>query len=138
MTQTDLVMQSFEVAAERDGDVTQPVYERYFASCPGSRQLMSHIDGYVQGRMLEEVIELLLTADPAGLRDYLRFEMKTHLSYGVESTMYRNLFSAVRDVVRDALDSDWDAAYEQAWAQRTTALLAEIDVAAEAAAGATS
>jgi hypothetical protein len=126
MSGDDLVMRSFEIAAERVGDITAPVYERYYGLCPASKSLMSHIDGYVQGRMLEEVIELLLTERPETLRDYLRFETKTHVSYGVEQPMYANLLAAVRDTVRDALASDWNVGYERAWDDRVGTLLAEI------------
>ena len=137
MTDGDLIASSFEVAGERLGDITAPVYERYFANCAGSRQLMSHIDQYVQGRMLAEVVELLLTPEPATMRDYLRFETRTHASYGVESLMYRNLLDSVRDVVRDTLGEQWGAAHERAWQQRLDALLAEILAAVEVAGSAT-
>ena len=126
MSDADPVMRSFEIAAERAGDITAAVYERYFASCPGSKALMSHIDQHVQGRMLEEVIEILLTDRPETLREYLRFETKTHVSYGVEEPMYANLLVAVRDTVRDALSSDWNAGYAQAWDDRIDMLLAEV------------
>lgn len=126
MSDVDPVLQSFEIAGERAGDITAAVYERYFALCPGSKALMSHIDGYVQGRMLEEVVELLLTERPETLHDYLRFETKTHVSYGVEARMYANLLAAVRDTVRDALAQDWNETFDCAWQTRIAALLAEI------------
>jgi hypothetical protein len=126
MSDADPVTRSFEIAADRAGDITASVYERYFASCPGSKNLMSHIDRYVQGRMLEEVIELLLTDRPETLHDYLRFETKTHVSYGVQEPMYANLLAAVRDTVRDALASDWNVGYAQAWDDRVDMLLVEI------------
>jgi hemoglobin-like flavoprotein len=130
MTDADPIASSLEIAAERLGDFTAPVYDRYFANCPGSKQLMSHIDRYVQGRMLAEVVELLLESDPAVMRDYLKFETRTHASYGVEATMYRNLLSSVREVVRDALGEAWSETYERAWQARIDALLAEILAAA--------
>ena len=126
MNDTDPVTRSFEMAAERAGDIAAGVYERYYVLCPASKTLMSHIDQYVQGRMLAEVIELLLTERTETLRDYLRFETKTHVSYGVEERMYTNLFAAVRDTVRDALAADWNTGYEQAWDDRIDALLTEI------------
>jgi hypothetical protein len=126
VSDADPVMRSFEIAADRTGDITSSVYERYFASCAGSKTLMSHIDGYVQGRMLEEVIELLLSDRPETLQDYLHFETKTHVSYGVEEPMYGKLLAAVRDTVRDALANDWNGEYAQAWDDRIDMLLAEI------------
>jgi hemoglobin-like flavoprotein len=132
MTDTDLVTHSFEIAADRAGDITGAVYDRYYARCPASRQLMSHIDHYVQGRMLEEVIELLLTQRPETLRDYLRFETQTHVSYGVEPSMYENLLYSVRDAIRDSLAGDWRADYEGAWDRRIATLLSEIALATPA------
>jgi hypothetical protein len=134
MSEPDMIASSFETAGERLGDITAPVYDRYFANCPGSRQLMVHIDQYVQGRMLAEVVELLLTPDPASMRDYLKFETRTHASYGVEATMYRNLLCSVRDVVRDALGKQWRQDHDRAWQGRIDALLAEIHAAVQAAA----
>jgi hemoglobin-like flavoprotein len=131
MTDTDLVTQSLEIAADRAGDINGAVYERYYSRCPASKQLMSHIDRYVQGRMLEEVIELLLTQQPETLRDYLRFETQTHVSYGVEPSMYENLLCSVRDAIRDAVAGDWNADYDLAWERRIAMLLAEISAATE-------
>jgi hemoglobin-like flavoprotein len=128
-TDTDLVTHTFEIAADRAGDITAAVYERYYARCPASQQLMKHIDRYVQGRMLEEVIELLLTPQPEMLRDYLRFETRTHVSYGVESGMYENLLHAVRDAVRDAVAGDWNDDCARAWDRRIAKLLTEIETA---------
>jgi len=133
MSNVDPVASSLEIAAERLGDFTPPVYERYFANCPGSKQLMSHIDRYVQGRMLAEVVELLLEPNPAVMRGYLQFETRTHASYGVEATMYRNLLSSVREVVREALGEAWSETYDHAWQVRIDALLEEILAAAAAA-----
>jgi hemoglobin-like flavoprotein len=133
MSETDVIAGSLAVAGERLGDITAPVYERYFANCPGSKELMAHIDQYVQGRMLAEVIELLLAPDPTTMRDYLKFETRTHASYGVETAMYRNLLSSVRDVVREALGEQWDTLHERGWQSRIDALLAEILAAVEVA-----
>lgn len=126
MTESDPITTSFEIAGDRLGDINAPVYQRYYALCPASKQLMSHIDQYVQGRMLEEVIEVLLTEHLETLRDYLRFETKTHVSYGVEPTMYANLLAAVRDTVRDAMGDDWNATFADAWDARIAMVLAEI------------
>jgi len=92
---------------------------------------MLYIDDTVRGRMLQEVLRLFLTEDPAAERAYLRFETHTHSGYGVEPGMYRHLFSALRDTVREAMDSEWTAEYAAAWEAREGRLLGEIDVAAQ-------
>lgn len=124
----DLVMASLMTVAETAGDITPAVYEAYFASCPGSAELMTHIDDTVRGRMLEEVMRLVMLADYAAEQKYLDFEMKNHrLAYSVESPMYANLLGAVVSVVRDAMGDTWRPEHEGAWAARLALLQHEID-----------
>lgn len=125
-TDTDLVLSSLEIASEKAGDVAPQVYERYYATCPGSQELMNHVDQYIQGRMMAEVLRLVMTPEPRTEREYLRFETRSHESYGVRLSMYHDLFTSLRDVVRDALSDDWNNAFESAWERRLNALLAEI------------
>ncbi len=125
----EAIVQSFELAGARAGDITARVYEAYFARCPESRELMWLVDPHMRGRMLESVL-LLLMGDPVEeQRDYIRFETKNHLSYGVRPNMYENLFCAVRDTVREALGSDWTATMDAAWSSRLNDILQEIHVA---------
>jgi hypothetical protein len=124
---TDLVTDSLERAAETAGDIAPGVYAKYFERCPASRALMLYVDDNVRGRMLQEVLRVFLHEDPVGDRDYLRFETHTHAGYGVDPQMYRHLFAALRDTVREALDGAWTAAHAAAWAERERALLEEID-----------
>lgn len=119
---------SLERAGERGGDITQAVYGRYYALCPGSRELMAHVDAYIQGRMLAEVIDLLMVEDVEGERDYLEFEIRNHASFGVRPEMYRDLFEALRTTVRDQLRSDaWSADIDAAWTRQIERILAAIE-----------
>jgi hypothetical protein len=131
---TDLVLESLERVAERVDDITPLVYEKYFARCADSRSLMLYVDDLVRGRMLQEVLRLLMTEDIAGDGDYLRFETRTHAGYGVKPAMYGELLGAVRDTVREVLDADWNVDFAAAWERRVGALLAAIDAAAPLAA----
>ena len=56
----DLVLKSFELAAETGTDITPLIYDKYFKSSPESVDLMSHIDELVRGKMMEEVFRLLM------------------------------------------------------------------------------
>jgi hypothetical protein len=126
----DLVLKTFEQAAERGDDITADIYRRYYQRCPQAQALMSHVDPYMQGRMMEEVLNLLMT-EPGELPDgYLAFETANHASYGVLLAMYPDLLLAVRETVRDAVGDDWNDACDRAWDQRTAALLAHIAAAA--------
>ena len=126
----ELIERSFELAGERTGDITGPVYEAYFARCPGSRELMKLTDQYMRGRMLESVLVMLMVGSAQEQREYIRFETKSHLSYGVLPHMYENLLGAVRDTVRAALGSDWTESIEAAWTARLDNILQEIHAAA--------
>ena len=120
------IERSFELAGERAGDITAPVYEAYFARCPGSRELMKLTDQHMRGRMLESVLLLLMVGTAEEQRDYMAFETKSHTSYRVLPHMYTNLLGAVRDTVRSALGDDWTTAMEAAWSARLDAILQEI------------
>ena len=88
---------------------------------------MKLTDQYMRGRMLESVLVLLMMGSAQDQRDYIRFEAKSHLSYGVLPHMYENLLGAVRDTVRTALGADWTTAMEAAWTARLDAILREIE-----------
>jgi hypothetical protein len=123
----DLVSTSFELAAERIGDIVPPVYARYFARDPDAAALMAHMDELTLGRMLTEVIRLLLSTDFADDAGYLDFEVKNHeWAYQVRARMYGELLASVRETVADALGAEWNAAYARAWDERVTGLVKEI------------
>ena len=123
----DLISTTFEMAAEIGGDLAAAIYANYFARCPGSQALMSHIDDIVRGKMLEELYRLLMLSDYSGEQGYLNFEMKNHkLAYSVEAHMYGNLLAAILDTVRDAIGDQWQPSFEAAWQQRINDLTLEI------------
>ena len=124
----DPVCLSLEIAAEMAGDISPAIYQNYFARCPGSEALMSHIDKLVRGKMLDEVFRLLMVEDYSGEANYLNFEMKNHrLAYSVETHMYGNLLAAIKETVENALGGAWTQSFEHAWQQRLADLLMEID-----------
>jgi hemoglobin-like flavoprotein len=128
----DPILATFEQAAERAGDITADIYRRYYARCPEAEQVMSHVDPYMQGRMMDEVLTLVMT-DPAELPDgYLKFETANHASYGVALSMYPDLLRAVLDTVRDIVGDDWSNACEAAWNRRIATLVERIEAAAPA------
>ena len=126
MTDTDLVYSTLERAAERAGDIAPELYRRWYARCPESQAVMAHVDEHMQGRMLAEVLRLLLTPLLDEERSYLHFETKSHSAYGVLPEMYAPLLTALRDSVRDAIPSEWTAECELAWQRRLDELLTEI------------
>ena len=125
---TDPVLASLELAAEKSGDITPEIYQRYFAGCPGSRDLMSHIDDLVRGKMMEEVFRLIMVQDYEEESHYLNFEVKNHkYAYSVESHMYTSLLNAVHQTVKDSVAEDWSAMMEDAWQTRISRLISELE-----------
>ena len=114
--QDSLVEESLMICAERLGDISDPVYERFFAANGDAAGLMAHSDEGMRGRMMAQTLELLLTDDHLGEGGYLRWEVNNHLlAYGVDVGMYQGFLQAVLDVVQDSLGTDWNEQYAQAW-----------------------
>src|SRR5580692_549802 len=117
---------SLEIAAERAGDLTQPVYAVLFERQPEMQALFwRDTNGAIKGEMLMRVFEAIL--DFVGARQYadhlIQCEVVTHDGYEVPPTVFATFFGVVAEVVRGACGGDWTDAMERAW--RTT--LADLD-----------
>ncbi|MCR9279994.1 MAG: globin [Pseudomonadaceae bacterium] len=129
---TDLVEQSFELAAQRAGDITDSVYDAYFAACPAAQELLGHADAHMRGRMLEDVLGLIMTPTDEVDPSYVAWEVENHVAgYSVHADMYKPLFTALRDVVANSLAGDFDNATAVAWQQRLDSLTNRFESAAE-------
>jgi len=125
---SDPISTSFELAAEKSEDITDIIYEKYFTACPGSEALMSHIDQGVKGKMLQEVIRLIMVEDYTQEEQYLNFEVKFHQgSYSVERHMYGNLLHSVHAAIKELIDGDWTEAFEDAWKDKIALLGQELE-----------
>jgi hypothetical protein len=84
---------------------------------------MSHIDHLVRGKMMEEVMRLLMLEDTATEDEYLSFEMKTHeQAYSVIQSMYASLLTSIWEIVREGVADDWTEDFESAWQERIATL----------------
>jgi hypothetical protein len=126
----EAITRIMELVAERAGDITARVFERYFERSEASRALMDHMDEYMLGRMMAQVLLLLMDPDDEELAGYLEFETGTHVSYGVDAGMYRSLMAAVQDVIRESLGADFTADMQTALDARIEFLLDAINHAA--------
>jgi hypothetical protein len=117
------LIDSLTLAAERRGDIAPAIMERFFALSPSAAALMEHMDSYMCGRMVEQVLLLLMEEGEQELEHYLSFEVGNHEAYGVLLPMYGQLFEAVRDTVREAAGAQWTDAHASAWQQKTGSLL---------------
>jgi hemoglobin-like flavoprotein len=133
VSEIDLVLHSFELAAESGEDITQRVHETFIAANPELGELMDHMDEHMLGRMMEEVLTVLMAEEAGSQRGYLHFEVDSHRAYGVKQSMYPQFLSAVRDAIRTMLGADWSQDFEAAWVERMAAVMKEIDLASEAA-----
>lgn len=124
---SEIITGIMEIVAERAGDITPRVFERYFELSTPAKSLMDHMDEHMLGRMMDQVLLLLMETDDEELAGYLNFETHTHISYGVDSDMYHYLMAAVRDVIEHSLGDDFTADMADAFATRTEFLLQAID-----------
>ncbi|MDA1076823.1 MAG: hypothetical protein O3A63_19035, partial [Proteobacteria bacterium] len=76
---TDLITETLSECAETLGDIVPVVYERFFELDAQSAALMQHADEYMQGRMLEQVFELVMSDEPFGKEGFLDWELNNHL-----------------------------------------------------------
>lgn len=121
------IIRALAVAAERVPDFYNQVIARYFELSPESKALMSHTDNHIQGRMMEQVVGLLMEADLESLDIYFAFEAANHHGYGAEPKMYQHLFAACEQVVAAANADDWDQNTATQWQAQTERLLASLN-----------
>ena len=125
----ETITAALELVAERGGDITPRVFDAYFERCADSRELMSHMDEYMLGRMMDQVLLLVMEPGEEELESYLKFETANHRGYGVLQHMYENLFASLLNVVRDTLGVDYDTKVANAFDRRCGYLLERIEAA---------
>ncbi|HEX7036476.1 MAG TPA: globin [Pseudomonadales bacterium] len=124
-------MASLEYVAERAGDVTQELYRRFAERYPEFAALMSHMDEYMLGRMMQDVLQLVMSR-PEEIDDhYLSFEVESHRAYGVTPDMFPPLLRVVHDTAKDHLGEHWTRQMDDAWRQRLEQLHARLADAAQ-------
>jgi hemoglobin-like flavoprotein len=126
MTHSNPIAQSFELAAERCGDLTPLVYERLFAAHPEARALFrTEGSELVKGSMLALTIEAILdfTGERGGRYRMIECEAISHDAYGTSRDLFVTFFTAIANTLRDLLGADWSDEIEEAWRK----LLGELD-----------
>ncbi len=124
--QTAQIIAAMELAAEAAGDITPAVFDRYFARCGDSKALMEHMDEHMLGRMMEQVILLLMESGEDELESYIEFETASHRAYGVKPHMYESLMLAVQDVISQAAGDAYTGEMAEALQSRIDYLLGAI------------
>ena len=120
------IEQSFELAADRCGDLTPLVYRRLFAAHPEAQTLF-RTEGSepVKGSMLALTIEALLdfAGERSGRYRMIECEAVSHDAYGTSRDLFVTFFAAIADTLRDLLGSAWSDDIDAAWHR----LLAELN-----------
>lgn len=124
--QTASIIAAMELVAEKAGDVSPAIFKRYFERCEDSRSLMEHMDEHMLGRMMDQVLLLLMESGEEELDSYIEFETASHRSYGVKPYMYESLMLAVQDVLKQSLGSEFTSQMADALQSRIDDLLGAI------------
>ena len=124
--QGELIVESFELAAEACPDLTPLVYERLFAQQPDMRpHFWRDTNGSIKGEMLARVIEAIL--DFVGERQYahrlIQCEVMTHAGYDVPPDVFATFFGVVAETMQDLLGDAWTPDIDGAWKR----LLVDLD-----------
>lgn len=109
---------SLEALAERDIDLTGPVYTLMFQAFPDTEPYFwRDQDGAIKGEMLSRVFSAIL--DFVGERRYadhmIGTEMVTHEGYDVPREVFATFFGFVGQAAREALAGGWTGEMESAW-----------------------
>lgn len=127
MSEQNLIIASLDIIADKDIDIFPLVYGHYYQECPESEALMLDASAQAKGKMLEEVMRLLMSDDLSVEESYLGFEIKYHEdAYRVHQSMYVSLLNAVVSAIKEALGESWNENFNNAWEKRIASLLQAI------------
>lgn len=118
----DLIRQSLERLADRQGDPTALVYARLFAARPDAEPLfVGDRTGAARGEMLAQAFEALLDLAEGGDQGarLIAIERINHEGLGVPPDVFADFFPMVADVVREGLGEAWTPDVAAAWATLT-------------------
>ena len=121
------LVDTLESAATAAPDIYELAFDRYFELCPESKQLLQHSDQLMRGRMMEQVMGLLMDESAADLETYFRFEVSNHEGYGAALHMYQHLFAACKEVTEANSGEVWTARANACWDQQISLLLGLIE-----------
>lgn len=118
-TQAGALTQSLELLSEQVGDPGALVYAELFRRHPEHEErFFMDTDGSVRGEMLSQAFEVLMGTDEnrASAKTIATANRFAHDGYDVSESEFNQFFFIIRDVTRDALESQWTAEFENRWA----------------------
>jgi len=124
----ELIERSLELVAACGEDITQSVFDRFFAAAPAAHGYfhLDDIDPRARGRMLAEVLTLIV--DGARGETYVgptfRTQVADHQSYGViDQGLYAAFLTALITVIHDLSGDGWSTDMQTAWARQADRLM---------------
>ena len=120
---SERVAADLERVAAEHGDITDAVYNHFFARSASGEALMGHADQPMRGRMLQQTLDLFVDNTHLEPGAYLDWELDNHLiGYRATPAMYAAFLDAVVAVAAQGADS----AVRQAWADRQAAIMRRV------------
>jgi hemoglobin-like flavoprotein len=137
MSASHQIHRTLELLAERIDDLTPLVYARFYARSPAGEALLHDKPPFIQGRMLNDLIQAVVEAaeDRPYLPVVIETEVNSHNIWGVTQQMYNALFDAFIETITEVLGNEFDAEAQQAWRDAFDKLLELIGPHAKAADG---
>jgi hemoglobin-like flavoprotein len=117
MSASDQINHTLELLAERVDDPTPLVYARFYARSPEGEALLHDKPPFIQGKMLNELIQAVVEAaeDRRYLPVVIETEVNSHNVWGVTRQMYDALFDAFIETIAEVLGEDFEEQAHQAW-----------------------
>jgi len=130
-TDADLLQASLEMIAESHGDIVPLVYQRFYAQYPETRRMFGRDESNIhQGHMFNGMLLAILEQAEERCPDgSISAWVQDHHLWGVKQPMFRAMFFAVLDTVRECLGTAWDGALEKAWRRQVGRLADRFDAA---------
>lgn len=119
----DLILNSFESAAESLGDITPHVYRRFFLQYPEAESLFN-----IKGAQFQDELKVQMVRDaiyayleyletPEEVEIVFKYTIPQHVDLDIPIRYFIALLEAVADVVCDSVDDQTQADTKASWSE---------------------
>ena len=119
---TQAILDSLDLVAERSEDPAPQVYGRLFARYPETEALfIGDKRGAARGQMLRQAVETLLDylGPNAFAANFLRAELRNHDDIGVPAEIFPAFYQAMAEAFAEIAGEAWTPAMQAAWDEIT-------------------
>ena len=130
-TDADVMQASLEAIAESHGDIVPLVYRRFYSEYPDTRHMFGRYElGVHQGHMFNGMLLAVLEqAEGRCLEGSVKAWVQDHHLWGVKRPMFKAMFSALLETIRECLGAAWADSTEKAWRRQVGTLADRFDAA---------